>query len=223
MFVLPVYDKTMANYRLVLTGILILAITVSLTSCEKDAAGEVGPEIREATIAHEARKVKPTAYTTYLIRAGQHSSTNNSFKSVRTNTMRFEAIFDQSAIYTSIDPVNQWDINKLYGMADCSSSHQTNSARFGWRWVDNQLEIHGYVYHNGNRASAFISTVELDMAYTYELKLEGNNYIFRVNGAEVILPRGCSSSTGNGYQLYPYFGGDEVAPHDITIKIRNLN
>jgi hypothetical protein len=27
---------------------------------------------------------------------------------------------------------------------------------------------------------------------------------------------------GQGYQLYPYFGGDETAPHDINIWIKNL-
>ncbi|MER2998337.1 hypothetical protein [Pontibacter populi] len=211
----------MANYRLILNGILALGLTILFSACEQDSSTDVRPGLRSQTITQNARKVKPAAYTTYLIQKGEHSATNNTFKSLRTNTLRFEAIFDQSAIYTSIDPVNQWDINKLYGMADCSSSHQTNSARFGWRWLNDQLEIHGYVYHNGNRASAYISTVDLNKAYTYELRLDGSNYIFRVNGAEITLPRGCSG-TGNGYQLYPYFGGDEVAPHDITIKIRQL-
>jgi hypothetical protein len=42
-----------------------------------------------------------------------------------------------------------------------------------------------------------------------------------VNGKTLFLPRHCSG-TYRRYRLYPYFGGDEVAPHDITIKITEL-
>jgi hypothetical protein len=63
--------------------------------------------------------------------------------------------------------------------------------------------------------------VELNKAYTYEIQLQDNKYMFLLNGNTVELPRHCSGK-GEGYQLYPYFGGDEVAPHDITIKIKQL-
>jgi hypothetical protein len=168
----------------------------------------------------DARKGKPVAYTTYLIRKGQHSSTS-AFKSVMTSQLRFEAIFDKSAVYSTVLANNQADINKLYGMSDCGSLHQTNSARFGWRWYNNRLEILGYVYNGGKWSYKYIASVDLDKAYTYELSLQSQVYLFRVNGSEVSLPRSCSGQ-GSGYMLYPYFGGDETAPHDITIRIRDL-
>jgi hypothetical protein len=36
------------------------------------------------------------------------------------------------------------------------------------------------------------------------------------------MDRGCSGGSLASYQLYPYFGGDETAPHDITILIDEL-
>jgi hypothetical protein len=31
-----------------------------------------------------------------------------------------------------------------------------------------------------------------------------------------------STPKGKGYRLYPYFGGDETAPHDISIWVKDL-
>ena len=207
-------------------AVLVCATLFMLGSCEQNEQHELAPvesQAREGAIVasgSQDAKRKSTSFTTYVIKKGQHS-TSSPFKSLRTNALVFEAVFDNSAIYTSIDPVNQLDINKLYGMADCSSTHQTNSARFGWRWYDNSLQVLAYVYANGVRYSRLMTSIDLNKVYKYELLLDGSQYIFSVNGVTVTMPRGCSGN-GNGYQLYPYFGGDEVAPHDITIKIRNL-
>jgi hypothetical protein len=42
-----------------------------------------------------------------------------------------------------------------------------------------------------------------------------------VNEKEATLPRHCSGNYTR-YKLYPYFGGDELAPHKIEIKITEL-
>jgi hypothetical protein len=39
----------------------------------------------------------------------------------------------------------------------------------------------------------------------------------------VQLPRHCTGSNYTRYKLFPYFGGDEVAPHRIKIKITELS
>ena len=33
----------------------------------------------------------------------------------------------------------------------------------------------------------------------------------------VYIPRSSTTAKGDGYELYPYFGGDEIAPHDINV------
>lgn len=157
----------------------------------------------------------------YTIPAGAHVSTGATYHPLNLQVIRFTARFDSSAIYQTRDSRNQADINKLYGIADCNSSHHFNSARFGWRWFDDSLQIWAYVYVNGERKMSFITSVPLNSASTYELVLGASTYDFKVNNSIVSLPRHCSTRY-NGYKLYPYFGGDEPAPHDITIIIQDL-
>jgi hypothetical protein len=162
-----------------------------------------------------------STYTTYLIRQGQHYCDQSSLKSVSTSDMKFMVIFDSSAIYQSVNPVNQYDINKLYGFSE-GFDNQYNSARIGWRWSDNALRLFGYVYKLGIRYSQEITTIPFKTEISCSIKLSGSNYIITAKGVSVTLPRGLSTSTASGFQQYPYFGGDEVAPHNISIKIKNI-
>jgi hypothetical protein len=155
---------------------------------------------------------------TYIIPQGEHTSGTHAALFSKRN-MKFSATFDNSAIYTSADPTNQLDINKLYGFSDCNSEHQTNSARFGWRWNQNQLQIHAYVYTDSVRSEKFITAISLNQTYQYEILTSGNEYQFSINGLSVKMPRGCDNDSDIRYKLFPYFGGDEVAPHKISITI----
>ena len=40
-----------------------------------------------------------------------------------------------------------------------------------------------------------------------------------VDDISTVIPRACDMNYKR-YYLYPYFGGDEVAPHTIKIKIK---
>ncbi|MEJ8802264.1 hypothetical protein [Pontibacter sp. H249] len=159
--------------------------------------------------------------TVYTIPKGAHG-TKSPFSPRSVTNLKFEATFDASAVYETTDKANQADINKLYGLADCKSDHHTNSARFGWRWYKNRLEIHAYTYTNKVRRSVLVDVVELNKSYIYELSFEDGKYAFKLNDKVVTMSRNCSG-IAEGYQLYPYFGGDEAAPHDIRISILDLN
>jgi hypothetical protein len=164
---------------------------------------------------------KIDSVVTYTIPAGLHSSAASAYQFLTASSIRFTARFDSSAIYQTVDSRNQGDINKLYGMADCNSVHQVNSARFGWRWFGNVLQIWAYNYVNGERQIAFIKNVPLNSTNTYELAFADSAYIFKVDELQITLPRHCAEEA-KGYKLYPYFGGDESAPHEITIIIQDL-
>lgn len=138
-----------------------------------------------------------------------------------SRTIRFKARFDSSAVYTTLQAENQGDINKLFGVSDCNSSHQVNSARFGWRWYNLRLEILAYVYINGTRKWEYITSVQINSVHNYEILVTDSSYVFNVDTSSIALPRGCAGKL-DGYKLYPYFGGDEKAPHTITIEIEEL-
>ncbi|GAB3934269.1 hypothetical protein GCM10028804_51360 [Larkinella terrae] len=156
----------------------------------------------------------------YHIKAGENFADHNDLSFLTKTSLSFSAVFDSSAIYTSKIPENQHDINKLYGFSDCDSHHQTASARYGWNWRDKALRIYAYCYRNGERVSEELGTVELNKPTDYQLSIVGGNYVFTFKGKETVIARGCTTvDSKNRYRLYPYFGGDEPAPHNITISI----
>ncbi|MGA0559069.1 hypothetical protein ACO2Q8_20600 [Larkinella sp. VNQ87] len=158
--------------------------------------------------------------TVYRIRSGQHYADQEGLSFTSKTSLSFSVTFDSSAIYTSKIPENQHDINKLYGFSDCGAHHQTASARFGWNWRDNALRIYAYCYRNGERVSQELGTVALNQPTDYKISIVSDNYVFTFKGKETIITRGCNTvQSTNRYRLYPYFGGDEPAPHDITISI----
>jgi hypothetical protein len=161
-------------------------------------------------------------YITYKISKGNHEIDNNSNGLFTGNELKFQAIFDSTCIYQTNVPGNQHDINKLLGFSDCSSPHHQNSARFGWNWKENALHIFAYIYVEGQRQEKELGTVELGKMASFKLSTLNNTYVFVFNGNTTIMPRHCSGGLGIAYKLLPYFGGDEVAPHDIKIKIRNI-
>lgn len=159
--------------------------------------------------------------TEYVIPAGKHSSTAR-VEVVTGATLWFEATFDGSAVYETVDPVNQADINKLYGFSDCTSHHHQNSARFGWRWYGGRLEIHAYTYVGGERRSQKMGDVGIGETHLYGIELDGDRYVFTLDDTTITMPRGCDGGGGARYKLFPYFGGDEVAPHEIRITVEEL-
>jgi hypothetical protein len=190
-------------------SIILFSILISFSIISCDKFEEVLPE-----------KPAEIPSTTYIIKKGQHSSASK-YSPLDVSKMTFTVTFDSSAIYQTKNSSNQADINKLYGLSDCGSHHHQNSARFGWRWRNDQLEIHAYSYNSGQRKSTFITSVAFNKKYVYELELTEDKYIFSVDGKIISLKRSCSGNS-SGYKLFPYFGGDEKAPHDIKIVIADL-
>jgi len=166
------------------------------------------------------KKVDDFGFTTYLIKKCKHKSTY-AYKTTKSELIQFQTIFDGSAIYTTKDSLNQYDINKLYGVSDCGCNHMDYSIRFGWRWLDDNLEIHWFRHSNGDFTFDKITDAIIDQTQDYSIEIQEDQYILCVdNICDTVARVGCSSVDYRRYYLYPYFGGQEKAPHDITIKIK---
>lgn len=187
--------------------IAALGLCLALSACE--------------TVTEVAPKTDEPDTVLYTIAEGSHYSDKNSVRKRITSSLAFEVVFDESARYTTSAPNNQGDINKLYGLSDCGNTHHTNSARFGWRWYNNRLELLAYTYVNKKMSYELLATVPIGEAVRCELRMEEGQYRFKLGDKELTMPRACNGAA-EGYQLYPYFGGDETAPHAITIKIKEL-
>lgn len=190
-----------------LSGLLLV-----LFSCTKE----------NTSLLKSSHGITTTQFIKYTIRQGQNYCDGNKFVQTSYSELKFIAKFDSTAIYTTINPDNQLDINKLYGFSDNNSTHQQFSARFGWRWSDNALRLFGYVYNNGIRDSKELGTVSIGSENNCSIKVTATSYVFSLNGITDSLPRASTTVKANGYKLYPYFGGDETAPHNIYILIKEL-
>lgn len=190
-----------------------VSFVLALTACQKELPGN-----------QDALSTQPSAngWTEHFIAKGSHSSDKNPLKAITVTEMQFLVKFDSSAIYHCVDTNNQRDINKLYGFADNNTDHHTNSARIGWRWYQNQLQLFAYIYNNTVESDRFIASVPLNQEISCSIRAEGSTYTFKVNNLTLTMPRSSTTPQAVGYQLYPYFGGDEVAPQDIHIWVKEL-
>lgn len=156
---------------------------------------------------------------TFTIKKGDHYTFHAN--KVIGNNLKYEVLFESSCAY-DLGNANQFDVNKLFGFNACNSLHHENSARFGWVYLDGIIEIYAYVYENGVRDMEQIATVNIGEWNSFELINTGASYAFKVNNILYIWDKENTCVTKYNYMLYPYFGGDEVAPHDITIQLRSL-
>jgi hypothetical protein len=162
------------------------------------------------------------SFITYLIKKGNNYCENNAYNITNYIYLHFRASFDSSGIYSTDTTANQQDINKLYGFADCSSHHQTNSARFGWNWYNGAMHIHAYCYSGGVRSYKELGIVNLKETFDCQLTVLPGKYLFTLNGKTDTMSRGCTDNSAFGYKLLPYFGGNEAAKQDVRIRIREL-
>ncbi len=186
-------------------------VFIIISGCTKEQSNAVYPS---ATLPAEE------IFIQYKIAAGEHYCDKTTVKPIAISEMLFKVKFDSSAIYTTLDPLNQYDINKLYGFTEGQHPH-VNSARIGWAFNDGKLRLYAYAYNNQQRLSQEISTVNIGEVINCAIKFDSLNYIFIVKDREVKLRRALTGITAQGYQLFPYFGGDEVAPHPIRIFIKD--
>lgn len=196
--------------NLITKAALCLMVIASLTSCRKALDKLIGHETPSGKFVH------------YTIASGNHYSDKSSMATGEFTGISFVARFDSSAVYKTEQPGNQHDINKLYGFSDNNSSHQQYSARIGWRWSDGALRLFAYVYNEGRQTNKEITTVRIGSDINCSIRIDRDQYIFTVDGSTVTMPRTSQGETAKGYRLYPYFGGDETAPHDIHIWIKEL-
>jgi len=197
-------------------NLIILSIAMLMFSaCSKKT------EKQESNIL--CQKENTHTYVQYTIFKGQQYCDNSIYVPVKISDLAFKVKFDSSAIYSSTSTDNQSDINKLYGFSDNNAAHHEYSARFGWRWSNNALRLFAYVYNNSQMSFKELGTVPIGQENDCAIKVSGNQYIFTLNGKETKVPRASATPNAVGYKLFPYFGGNELAPHTISIWIEDLS
>lgn len=194
---------------------LLAVVSILVFGCKKESNIPAPQKQTITTVSND--------FVEYTIDKGKQYCNQSTYTPVEYSRQECIVKFDSTAIYTTLTPVNQLDINKLFGFSDNNDDHHQFSARFGWRWSDNSLQLFGYTYNNGVRAFKKLGTVKIGTENYCSIQVQGASYIFTLNDAVDSMARKSTTEKAKGYKLYPYFGGDEPAPHDIHIWIKELH
>ena len=171
----------------------------------------------------------------FKIKKGEHSSGFH-FGFTFKRKVTFKAILDESCLYTIADN-DRFDENKLFGFSS-TYNHMIQSARIGWRCVDGEkFEIVTYSHENGKIDFADIKVLgevlpnqpflcsiveppyyknDPKAYYVFTFRIEGDSNISFTKNEK------SKSYFPFQYFLFPYFGGNKTAPHDMSIKIELL-
>ncbi len=202
---------------------VIKLCAVVLFFCSIGCRKEINPLAHQPFIKQFAKNKTAkddSPFVAYTILQGQQYCVGNNYPPYTTTAMRFAVRFDSTAVYANQDSKNQHDYNKLYGFSDNRSDHHSFSARFGWRWCNNELELSAYTYNDGVRSITDLGGIDLTKEHNCAIIANGTHYDFVLDGDTTSVLRTAKTAQATGYKLLPYFGGDETAPHTITIRIK---
>ncbi len=143
----------------------------------------------------------------------------------RPNILQGSFKFNRNSWYVRTSDDQDWlDINKLTGIS--FGFHKKNSLRIGWRPIfdqKEQIELFIYAYNNGKREFISFAQIKTDETYQFQLLMNRpeQKAVWEIKGLNNKELEYHFPSTRWGYFLFPYFGGNNQAPQDITIHVHS--
>lgn len=164
---------------------------------------------------------------TFRIPSGRHRSRPFRFGLWwRRTSFSWLVKFDESCRY-DLGNDDQFDTNKLVGIGYLWHHHK-DSARFGWRyWTERkEIELSAYCYVNGRRVIQHVGFCQIGKQYKIHLTVSKQTYFFGIDDCDskaiwhTEVPKYHQKKLK--YGLWPYFGGNQVAPHTMKIELKRL-
>lgn len=176
-------------------------------------------------------------FKNFRIKKGRHRSISYleylfKFPITKRKVFNYNLMFTSFCYYTEKDlknKINFRDINKAVGVGSLFHFHHNESVRFGWRpsLTKNYISLFVYGYVNGNRYYIFLEDFPVNK--TIKATIDIKNYCVTVSSKDKDRVIDINKTkfkklikTPFLYKLYPYFGGDEKAPHDIIISCEDI-
>lgn len=159
-------------------------------------------------------------YTTY---EGQHGSVPKIINRVNSVdsilTLEFQFCFPDSTFAYDIGE-EQSDWNKLFGVVPFFNYIHNNSYRFVWRYLNGELQIGYYSYVNSPYViKGLMGVIETGRVYDAKIIVTPGRIIYSLNDETIELEQKAEVFT-TWHIATPWFGGSEVAPHDVNISIK---
>ena len=156
------------------------------------------------------------------IKQGEHTSNLDSPNIPASQNTCIQMLFDES----NRTDTTMNHINKVYGVSD-GWNHKIHSVRIGYRYMADRGDIAIYAFSHINRNMTtnssnilgYVSINEVSDCACYSIT--NDEYIYTYGKNTVIHDRE-KSGTILMYTLKPYFGGNPTAPHDMTVRYREV-
>lgn len=155
----------------------------------------------------------------YTIKEGKHRSGLHFLPHFGSTRMHVQAMLSRHCWFEKRD-YNDDDLNKLAGFS--FGFHHRNSLRIGWVpdfKNENVFKLFAYWYNQGSFRMEFLTVVR--GGQVFDIRLDAKNQHVIVAGVAKTIPFELPRFRW-GYHLYPYFGGDNRAPHDLRIMLSDL-
>lgn len=134
--------------------------------------------------------------------------------------------FDSSCIY-DLGIADEADWNKVIGLGFVGSKdqdlggvppHQVDGARVGWRWNKqrNCIDLGAYIYVEGKRIDFKVAETTINTPTKMTIKIDYDRKLYQVLGGQAVP---FTHNKTFAYNTGLYFGGNQVAPHRIRVKI----
>ena len=159
----------------------------------------------------------------FNIKKGRHYSGSFFYKILHLlnfkSRMSYYIYFDDSCLYND-ETSHKYDVNKLFGFSIWY--HHENSYRIGWNSLNNKINLYAYSYINGERIIQNLCVVETNQEYKCIININNSKVIFTVIDSESNINQVIQPITPKkviGYKLWPYFGGTQIASHNMVIEL----
>ncbi|MFW6219320.1 MAG: hypothetical protein ACOC33_00500 [bacterium] len=165
----------------------------------------------------------------FKIKKGKHSSSGFKFGFTFKKSIKFSVEFLKNSLYKFPQHYSdRLDVNKVFGFST-SFYHHYQSARLGWRCLDGEnIQLFPYCYVNWKLQLEYLKEPLLEVKpndnIICEISDTGESYSFKIqnitrNITKIIKIEKKKDWFMFHYFLYPYFGGNLVAPNTMEIKI----
>lgn len=128
---------------------------------------------------------------------------------------------DSSCIYDIGKDQSDW--NKLYGIVDYLNNTHTESYRFAWRWLNDELQIGYYVHIDNAIYKGIMYVADIREVVTGVIEVTDNFVTFKII-SDLTLEKTIYDDRirciEKGFTSNPYFGGDCAVNHIVRWNIR---
>jgi len=165
----------------------------------------------------------------YEIKKGNHHCSMSLFEKigalgwkVRKIDLRF--VFRKECWWAPARNTDDYDQNKLAGIG-FGTNHHKNSVRLTWVpdfEKPGMIRVSGYTYDERNTgpkfAISYIKSVHVGETVTARIESRDGAYFLTVQEVTVRMENQ-QPDPSLCFWLFPYFGGNNTAPHDMTIEL----